>query len=32
MTVHVRKLVKWLLILSGSACLLLGLTFVDLEA
>src|SRR5262245_1218261 len=27
MTVHVRKLVKWLLILSGSACLLLCLTF-----
>jgi uncharacterized protein (TIGR02099 family) len=27
MTVHVRKLAKWLLILSGSACLLLGLTF-----
>src|SRR6185436_11419779 len=28
MTVHVRKVVKWLLILSGSACVLLGLTFV----
>jgi uncharacterized protein (TIGR02099 family) len=27
MTVHVRKVVKWLLILSGSACVLLGLTF-----
>jgi len=27
MTVHVRKLAKWLLILSGAACLLLGLTF-----
>lgn len=27
MTVHVRKLAKWLLILTGSACLLLGLTF-----
>src|ERR1044072_9161913 len=27
MTVHVRKLVKWLLLLSGGACLLLGLTF-----
>ena len=27
MSVHVRKLLKWFLILSGSACLLLGLTF-----
>ena len=27
MTVHVRKLLKWALILTGSACLLLGLTF-----
>jgi uncharacterized protein (TIGR02099 family) len=27
MTVHVRKLAKWLLILTGSACVLLGLTF-----
>src|ERR1700754_655765 len=27
MAVSARKLVKWLLILTGSACLLLGLTF-----
>jgi uncharacterized protein (TIGR02099 family) len=27
MTVNVRKLARWLLILTGSACLLLGLTF-----
>jgi uncharacterized protein (TIGR02099 family) len=27
MAVNVRKLVKWFLIVSGSACLLLGLTF-----
>jgi uncharacterized protein (TIGR02099 family) len=27
MAVNVRKLLRWLLILSGSACLLLGLTF-----